>query len=146
MLPPHGGTLVDRILPAERQEQALEEANELVQLNVSDDLAKDIENIAFGAFSPLEGFLCQRRVRVGAAREATQQRSSMDAANCAGRVKGRAEKRKGRRHRSDPRSSKGTGRLTGHRRDLSLTGRRSSPKRSSAQPTRRTQAWQRRTQ
>jgi sulfate adenylyltransferase len=57
MLPPHGGTLVDRVLPPERQEEALEEAGRLVQLRVSDDLAKDIENIAFGAFSPLEGFL-----------------------------------------------------------------------------------------
>jgi sulfate adenylyltransferase len=57
MLPPHGGTLVDRVLTPERQEEALEEAAKLVQLRVSDDLAKDIENIAFGAFSPLEGFL-----------------------------------------------------------------------------------------
>jgi sulfate adenylyltransferase len=57
MLPPHGGTLVDRVLSPERQEEALEEAGKLVQLRVSDDLAKDIENIAFGAFSPLEGFL-----------------------------------------------------------------------------------------
>ena len=59
MLPPHGGTLVDRVLPAERQERALDEASELPRLRLSDDLAKDIENIAFGAFSPLEGFLCQ---------------------------------------------------------------------------------------
>ena len=58
-MPPHGGTLIDRALPAERQEQALEEASELAHLNVSDDLAKDVENIACGAFSPLEGFLCE---------------------------------------------------------------------------------------
>jgi sulfate adenylyltransferase len=57
MLPPHGGKLVDRVLSPERQEEALEEAHKLVQLKVSDDLAKDTENIAFGAFSPLEGFL-----------------------------------------------------------------------------------------
>ena len=57
MLPPHGGKLVDRMLPPERQEEALEEVDRLVQLKVSDDLAKDIENIAFGGFSPLEGFL-----------------------------------------------------------------------------------------
>jgi sulfate adenylyltransferase len=59
MLPPHGGKLVDRVLPTERQQRALEEAGKLPQLNVGDDLAKDIENIAFGAFSPLEGFLCE---------------------------------------------------------------------------------------
>ena len=55
------------------QEEALEEADKLVQLKVSDDLAKDIENIAFGAFSPLEGFLNAGRIRVCTAREATQQ-------------------------------------------------------------------------
>jgi sulfate adenylyltransferase len=59
MLPPHGGKLVDRVLPTERQQGALEEAGKVPQLNVGDDLAKDIENIAFGAFSPLEGFLCE---------------------------------------------------------------------------------------
>ena len=35
------------------------EATEYPQLSVSDDVAKDIENIAFGVFSPLEGFLCK---------------------------------------------------------------------------------------
>lgn len=59
MLPPHGGRLVDRTLPAQRKDQTILEAAKLPQLAVSEDLAKDIENIAFGAFSPLEGFLCQ---------------------------------------------------------------------------------------
>jgi len=59
MLPPHGGTLVDRVVAASRKEEALREAARLTQLTVSEDLAKDIENIALGAFSPLEGFLCR---------------------------------------------------------------------------------------
>jgi sulfate adenylyltransferase len=59
MLAPHGGKLVDRTLPAKRKEQMLQEAAEYPQLSVTDDLAKDIENIAFGVFSPLEGFLCK---------------------------------------------------------------------------------------
>ena len=59
MLAPHGGRLVDRTLPAQRKDQILQEATEYPQLSVTDDLAKDIENIAFGVFSPLEGFLCK---------------------------------------------------------------------------------------
>jgi sulfate adenylyltransferase len=59
MPPPHGGSLVDRVIPPEREDEALREAGELTQLPVSEDLAKDIENIAIGAFSPLEGFLCK---------------------------------------------------------------------------------------
>lgn len=56
-LSPHGGTLVDRVIPADRKEEALRESATLAQLKVSEDLAKDVENIAIGAFSPLEGFL-----------------------------------------------------------------------------------------
>ena len=59
MVPPHGGTLIDRVLPAEKKEQALRDATKLPRLTVSEDVAKDIENIAVGAFSPLEGFLCR---------------------------------------------------------------------------------------
>lgn len=58
MLTPHGGSLVDRTLPAERREKALRDAAEVPQLVVSDDIVRDVENIAFGVFSPLEGFLC----------------------------------------------------------------------------------------
>jgi len=49
---PHGGKLVQRI--AENKN-----IQELEKLSVSNDLAKDIENIAYGVFSPLEGFLCK---------------------------------------------------------------------------------------
>jgi sulfate adenylyltransferase len=59
MISPHGGSLVDRMLPSEKKEQAVHEAAKLSQIEVSPDLARDIENIAFGAFSPLEGFLCR---------------------------------------------------------------------------------------
>jgi sulfate adenylyltransferase len=59
MPPPHGGTLIDRIVPVERKEETLREATALTQLTVSDDLVRDIENIAIGAFSPLDGFLCE---------------------------------------------------------------------------------------
>ncbi len=46
---PHGGRLVDRVV--ERT------VNDLLSININKDLANDIENIADGVFSPLEGFM-----------------------------------------------------------------------------------------
>ena len=48
---PHGGKLVNRI--------SNENPNGLSKLTISYDLANDVENIADGIFSPLEGFLNQ---------------------------------------------------------------------------------------
>lgn len=59
MIAPHGGNLVNRTLPPDKKEQTIHEAAKLSQIEVSPDLARDVENIAFGAFSPLEGFLCR---------------------------------------------------------------------------------------
>lgn len=49
---PHGGTLVERITKSD--------PTGLYSITVTDDLANDIENIADGIFSPLEGFLGQQ--------------------------------------------------------------------------------------
>ena len=57
MISPHGGKLVDRVLTGKAREQAEEKAYGLPRLEVGDDLARDVENIARGVFSPLEGFL-----------------------------------------------------------------------------------------
>ncbi len=57
MLQPHGGKLVNRTLPQGRREEAFREMSKFPHISVSDDLAKDVENISFGIFSPLEGFL-----------------------------------------------------------------------------------------
>ena len=56
---PHGGKLVNRVLPDEQRKAILEESRELPDINVSEDTAVDLENIAHGVFSPLEGFMCQ---------------------------------------------------------------------------------------
>ncbi len=53
MQKPHGGKLVNRVGDARK----LEEARELPRIDVSRDTIIDIENIAHGVFSPLEGFL-----------------------------------------------------------------------------------------
>ncbi len=46
---PHGGKLVNRITKAD--------PSGLYSISISEDLANDVENIADGIFSPLEGFL-----------------------------------------------------------------------------------------
>ncbi len=54
---PHGGTLVTRKLKGERIRKILQEASEFETKSISSEVARDIENIAYGVFSPLEGFL-----------------------------------------------------------------------------------------
>jgi len=56
---PHGGRLVKRIVSEKRRERLLEEANEVVNIEISNDMALDLVNIAQGVFSPLEGFMLQ---------------------------------------------------------------------------------------
>lgn len=57
MISPHGGKLVERLLQGVKKEEALERAKSLPSLKLGSDLVSDVENIAFGVFSPLEGFL-----------------------------------------------------------------------------------------
>ena len=54
---PHGGKLVDRLLKGKAREEALIKARGLKSINVSPRIISDIELIAVGAFSPLEGFM-----------------------------------------------------------------------------------------
>jgi sulfate adenylyltransferase len=53
---PHGGTLVDRVRGAN---SGIESNDDMPSLDISADLRNDIENIADGVFSPLEGFVAQ---------------------------------------------------------------------------------------
>ena len=55
MLPPHGGKLIDRLVPEEDQARYREEAAELFEVSVSLETRKDYESISYGLFSPLEG-------------------------------------------------------------------------------------------
>jgi len=56
MIQPHGGKLVDRVIKRERG-RVLEKAEQLFQLTLDEEKAKEVQNIAHGIFSPLEGFL-----------------------------------------------------------------------------------------
>ncbi len=57
MIPPHGGKLVERVLRGARRDEALEKVKCLPSLTVDEELISDVENIATGVFSPLEGFM-----------------------------------------------------------------------------------------
>ena len=54
---PHGGKLIDRNFSPADSEKMIEQADEFYSIEIDRDLAKDVENIANGVFSPLEGFL-----------------------------------------------------------------------------------------
>ena len=54
---PHGGKLIRRVAARHTRERILSSASEFPRIDVGDDIAVDIENIAYGVYSPLEGFL-----------------------------------------------------------------------------------------
>lgn len=57
MIAPHGGRLTNRILTGAELDEATSRAGSLPKLTISDVLAGDIQNIARGVFSPLNGFI-----------------------------------------------------------------------------------------
>ncbi len=57
MINPHGGRLTDRVLGGDRLKEALERSKTLRTLNINDESVSDVENIATGIYSPLEGFI-----------------------------------------------------------------------------------------
>lgn len=57
MIEPHGGHLVDRTLDVDERKRILSLFPDYHQLEVSKEIAQEIDNIATGVFSPLEGFL-----------------------------------------------------------------------------------------
>ena len=57
MINAHGGRLVDRVLTGEALSTAINTAADLPKLVIDKDLARDVQNIARGVFSPIEGFI-----------------------------------------------------------------------------------------
>jgi sulfate adenylyltransferase len=57
MIAPHGGRLVDRVLHGDARAEAAARAATLPVLEVSLEVAHDVQNLATGVFSPLEGFM-----------------------------------------------------------------------------------------
>lgn len=57
MIAPHGGVLTDRVLTGAALATARREAGKLPVITVDHDTARDVQNIARGVFSPLQGFV-----------------------------------------------------------------------------------------
>ncbi|MBD3408074.1 MAG: sulfate adenylyltransferase [Candidatus Lokiarchaeota archaeon] len=60
MITPHGGKLVDRKATNTEREKTLKEFESYHTLTLDKEDAQEIDNIAYGVFSPLEGFLTQK--------------------------------------------------------------------------------------
>jgi len=54
---PHGGRLINQLTRAAQTENRIEEATELPNVSVNNELRIDLENIAVGLYSPLKGSL-----------------------------------------------------------------------------------------
>jgi len=59
---PHGGKLIDRTLKGKERRRVLDEIWEIERINVERGVAADIENIAKGVYSPLEGFMTREEL------------------------------------------------------------------------------------
>ena len=63
MIQPHGGKLIDRVLKGAALKDAETKAKTLPGIRLDAEQTSDIENIATGVFSPLEGFLGEKDFR-----------------------------------------------------------------------------------
>lgn len=59
LIQPHGGTLVNREVTGNERERLIEASPRMPRLSLSARQISDLEMIAVGAYSPLEGFLCE---------------------------------------------------------------------------------------
>jgi len=60
MIAPHGGTLINRVIQGKERETLLAKAASLPTLALDGWALSDVEMIAIGGFSPLEGFMTRR--------------------------------------------------------------------------------------
>ena len=63
LIPPHGGQLIDREVTGQEAKALEERARSLPSLRLSSRALSDLEMIAVGSFSPLEGFMTRRQYR-----------------------------------------------------------------------------------
>ncbi len=63
MIQPHGGRLIERVLSGPAREAALERAKSMPRLKLDAESVSDVENLATGVYSPLEGFLGEKDFR-----------------------------------------------------------------------------------
>ncbi|MEN2975138.1 MAG: sulfate adenylyltransferase [Candidatus Caldarchaeales archaeon] len=54
---PHGGRLINRLVKDSKRETLVQEKDNRLTLELDESRAVDVENIAYGVYSPLEGFM-----------------------------------------------------------------------------------------
>ncbi len=59
MVEPHGGRLVERVCGDKTRQVIIGQSKEFPSLSIDADQVKDVKNICFGVYSPIEGFHCQ---------------------------------------------------------------------------------------
>ncbi len=59
IIPPHGNTLVNRVLSEEHAEEAKKRAATLPHITLDEEKVKEVKNVARGVLSPLTGFMNQ---------------------------------------------------------------------------------------
>ena len=74
---PHGGKLINRILRGKDREMAELKARELRKIPLTSREVSDLEMMAVGALSPLEGFMCKDDYHSVIDTYETHERSSM---------------------------------------------------------------------
>jgi sulfate adenylyltransferase len=57
MIRPHGGVLIESEMTEEKRNKTLEEIDDFFKIQMDAEQTQEVENIAQGVFSPLEGFL-----------------------------------------------------------------------------------------
>ena len=60
LIKPHGGQLADRVVTGEEREEAVARARELKKIALNARTLSDLELLAVGAFSPIDGFMGKR--------------------------------------------------------------------------------------
>jgi len=63
LIPPHGGRLITRKVSGDEAAALAERARSLPKLQLSARTLSDLELLAVGAFSPLEGFMTRDQYR-----------------------------------------------------------------------------------
>ena len=63
MIQPHGGRLIERRLSGTARDAALEKAKTMPRHRLDAESVSDVENLATGVYSPLEGFLGEKDFR-----------------------------------------------------------------------------------
>ena len=56
------GKLIERTVNPEEREKYMDETRQMQTVDINSELLKEVENIAYGVLSPLEGFMCKNEL------------------------------------------------------------------------------------